>query len=746
MINITDFTGGYNDSEFSLDIKDNEFSQFSNVDIMKNGGFKVRNGTKKVNTEAFSGNVTQVIDWRLKDGTTKTVVVADKKMYVLSSVFGDYKCVKFNNEELTLKRDTVAYMFFKDDFYFTDGNTMYKWSDSVNYLHNLSMTEPYSFKKGDVIKITASEKETGYGSAYLTDVRQPFVKNLERIFYAWKYTYDSSKNWCEYINIGNIKASLYNEEDKGLYSLYNKETVYSESVNAKYDKGCYITFDKSDYSKLNIDVEGYSQIIPAYKYSIGITDTELTEIKVYRGIETKANFEYFYDLVRLIPSYVKKATVNDYYIFGSDCDNFYPHNYGYENNTAYYGSTANLTKLESTDDFEFNIKTIDVPFDIKSCEYFAYHPQSFRFFAGGNQYDPCAVYYSNLNDFETWETSSDEETIVNTLYPRYNYGGVTGLISTGNNLLIAYKNGFSSVLGTNPDEYIFYNLSVPVGVSSPNSVCIIPNGLMFYSNGGIYAMANSLISTDYVKMPSQSELADISENKCKNILKDSQNHKGVYFNNKYYLYFTDKDSSAKILVYDFSFNSFSLYENIELSCMIVKENNYLYGGSGKYVLNLFSNGVNSDFKDESDVAIKFNVKSKLFDFSQSYLKFKLEKVYLTTNYIDGSEDTNVFIGLKNEYEETKADKSIEGGELWKNSLQNSLWSSNDEYVTFCFDVNILFHRLGLLIDNEEKGSYKKPFCVYGISFEFSQCQKNLPMYKNDVRKINKDINLNYERR
>lgn len=745
MINITDFTGGYNDSEFHLDIKDNEFSQFSNVDIMKNGGFKVRNGTKKVNTEAFSGKVTQVIDWRLKDGTTKTVVVADKKMYVLSSVFGDYKCVKFNNEELTLNRDTVAYMFFKDDFYFTDGNTMYKWSDSVNYLHNLSMTEPYSFKKGDVIKITASEKETGFSGANLSDVRQPFVKTLR---YAIFYTDDREAGTKDYdYTEYSIRASMYNDEDKGLYSLKTKTVEYTSESSSKFVE-TYIEIDEYDPSYITISLGEKTQILPTYKLSSGIDDVKTFDIKVqYKQISTQGYvINDKFTKVKLYPEYIKKATVNDYYIFGSDCDNFYPHNYGYESNKAFYGSTANLKKIESTDDLEFNIQTVEVPFDIKSCEYFAYHPQSFRFFAGGNRYDPCAVYYSNLNDFETWETAGDEETIVNVLYPRYNYGGVTGLISTGNNLVIAYKNGFSSVLGTNPDEYIFYNLSVPLGVTSPNSVCIIPNGLMFYSNGGIYIMSNSLISTDYVKMPSQSEFADISENKCKNILKDSQNHKGVYFNNKYYLYFTDKDSSAKILVYDFSPNSFLLYENIELSCMIVKENNYLYGGSGKYVLNLFSNGVNSDFKEGSDVAIKFKVKSKLFDFSQSYLKFKLEKVYLTTNYLDGSEDTNVFIALKNEYEETKADKSIEGGELWKNSLQNSLWTSNDEYVTFCFDVNILFHRLGILIDNEEKGSYKKPFCVYGISLEFSQCQKNLPMYKNDVRKINKDINLNYERR
>ncbi len=750
MVSITDFRGGYNDTKYSLNIADNEFSEFSNVDPLKNGGFKIRNGTKNVNNEAFPGKVTQIIEWKLKDGTTKTIVISGRKMYVLSSVFGSYKCVKYNNEELTLNRDTVSYVFFKDNFYFTDGKTMYKWSDGTYYLHNLSMTEPYSFKRGDIIKITATEKETGFGSANLSDVRQPFSKKISYVIRYEKDSFNKTETY-DYQEF-DIQASIYNEDDNGLYSLQTKEVSYTQELTGSFTTE-YIEIDGYDYSYIKIFIGNKNEIVPTHKISSGIHDLKTFDIRVQyiyiasSGIVQSEKFT----AVKLSPDYVKKATVNDYYIFENDVDNFYPHNYNYETNKRFYGNSASLKKIENIEEYEFNIQTVEVPFDIMSCEYFSYHPQSFRFFASGNPYDPCACYYSGLNDFESWETATDEDTVVNVIYPRYNYGPVTGLIATGNYMLTCYKNGFSSVIGYNPDEYVFANLSVPVGVASTKTLCIIPSGLVFFADNSIYLMSNSLIGTDYVKIPSQSELVNISKNKCENILKDSSNHVGKYFDNKYYLYFLDKNSTPKILVYDFDLGSFSLYEDIEANCLMVKENNSLYGGNGKYVLDMFSDGVSTDFYDEIYRPIKFCVKSKLFDFSQNYGRFKLEKIYITTNYVDYSlsnDKTNIYLTLKNEYKEEKSETNtrFEGGNLWTNSLQNSLWTCNDEYVSYLLDTNILFHRISFCLDNKEKCNLKEPFVVYSISFEFSECQKALPMYKNDVRKINKDINLNYERR
>ena len=46
--NFYDFSGGYNDTVHNLNLRDNEYSEFYNVEPMVNGGFRVRNGTRQM--------------------------------------------------------------------------------------------------------------------------------------------------------------------------------------------------------------------------------------------------------------------------------------------------------------------------------------------------------------------------------------------------------------------------------------------------------------------------------------------------------------------------------------------------------------------------------------------------------------------------------------------------------------------------------------------------------------------------
>ena len=112
MYKIRDFSGGFIDNKLNLNMPDNAFVEFTNVDFIENGGFKVRNGSCKVNDEAFPGNITQLIEWRLKSGVTKTIVISEKKMYVLSSVHNTYEPVKYKGEENEEKFDIAIDGFF----------------------------------------------------------------------------------------------------------------------------------------------------------------------------------------------------------------------------------------------------------------------------------------------------------------------------------------------------------------------------------------------------------------------------------------------------------------------------------------------------------------------------------------------------------------------------------------------------------------------------------------------------------
>jgi len=455
MFKVNDFRGGYSDNALNLNMPDNVFCEFTNVDFIENGGFKVRNGCKRINNEAFPGNVTQIIEWRLKSGVTKTIIIADKTMYVLSSVHGTYEPVQYNGENLVLKSDTVAYTFFKDFFYFTDGSKMYKWSDEVYYLHNLSVKNPYSFKKGDVIKLTISKKESilkseNYG--ILVDVRNNFP---QKIRYPSSYTAsDDSLNYREYTNIKCKYVS-----DNNIYSI--------KSECERKENGAWTV----NYNSYNFDIltNGVGYVSAPYYYTVTEDFADVNNpLPEYERIILNWNEFGTHNPTEfnLIPTFLKVGTVDKYYQFQYDVDNFYPHNFNYDRMEQYYekftytkndSEERNTTDIFSdllteivSDNNEFNISAIDVPADILNCKYFSYHPMSFRFFASGNDFDPTAVYYSELQDFEKWQSKETEEStdlILNKFYPRYNFGPVKGLITADNYVVGCYKDGFTTISG-----------------------------------------------------------------------------------------------------------------------------------------------------------------------------------------------------------------------------------------------------------------------------------------------------------
>ena len=780
---IRDFSGGFIDNKLNLNMPDNAFVEFTNVDFIENGGFKVRNGSCKVNDEAFPGNVTQLIEWRLKSGVTKTIVISEKKMYVLSSVHNTYEPVKYNGEDLTLKSDTVAYVFFKDYFYFTDGSKMYRWSDEVYYLHNLSTVNPYSFKKGDVIKLSVSKKESVFNgsSGYVVDINNNFVKKLR---YQSRYidatsprerftTVDNLK--CKYVENNQIygldlTASFIKNNSYSLSCTLNNDTfTYKNTQNGKYENVPYFYYFSENFKKEN--EETYSDnIVNMWQNDWG---------------------RWYYIDFEIEAQFLNIGETDTYYRFLYDTDNFYPHNYNYTSNISYFGNPSAsdengqavdspfLEKIEGTEQ-GYNISEVkDVPGDILNCKFFCYHPMSFRFFASGNDFDPTAVYYSELQDFEKWqskETEGSTDLILNTFYPRYNFGPLKGLITADNYVVGCYKNGFTTISGDVPEEYLFRNLSVPFGVESADSLVLIPNGLVFYSDGYIYYMSNSLLGSDYVKVPSQAELYSLSENKVDNTLFNSSGHKAVFYKNKYYLYFKDENNEDHILIYNFSRSSFLHYKDLSLDCLMVKDNLKLYGSIGKYVVSLFEDNCHTDFYEGAEQQIRFKVKSKFYDFSNDFSSYILKRFFLTTKYIDFSEcdlsiteekinsetgeteivtierSPDISISLQNDYMVYDPDTAfvkpenpsrIHGSELWKNSIFNCLWCTNPDYNISLFDANIPFSRIGFMIENSENSYFPLEFCVYDIAFDFIKGQNKVSHSYNNQKDT---LELNYERR
>ncbi|MBR5239915.1 MAG: hypothetical protein IKW04_05015 [Clostridia bacterium] len=737
--NIFDFSGGYNDTVYNLNLKDNEFSEFYNVDPLPQGGFKVRNGCKKLNKVPFPGTITQMIEWKLRNGATKTIVVSERKLYVFSSVSGEWEPVKTKDGEFELENDTVSYTFFRDFLYFSDGLKMYRWNDEVFYLSNLDEYE-HHFKAGDIIKLTASRQESLFRGeeGVIMDVR-----NLMRpkFTYAWKQ-YVNEDNHYVYQNVYKVKykfvntpageyeaseGDLHNEPD-GIYALHYSSFIDEGAPGAVQD-GYFTDMKMEMYPFYDTFYYGETDRLDAPKES---------EIYFMESAAGWARKTYAYGAVHF--DYV--GSVGEYYQFQEDATEFYPHNYNYRTNTAYLGKRASLRKLD--EELVDNIMEVEeFPVKIAACKYFCFYAKRQRFLASGNPEDPTAIYVSKLGTFEEWDDYV-------TIYPDCHLGAVTGIYPMNDDILVCFENGFSYVdsellLADGSEvvvEYIPKMSSVPVGVANGDTFCQIPQGVIFYHGENIFLASYSLFGKNYVKMPSQSEFVCLSQNKCENILKGSTKHRAVYHDHKYYLYFTDVETKDRILIYDFVYGNFRLYGDIEISAFVSKEkDNTLLISSGKDVLAAFSEGV---YLDGDHQPISFAIRSKYYDIGYDFRRLQLNRLYLVKNIYTENEERNILISLLGDSTEQEIKDTLSDGVLWKNSSWDGRYSWNQDFVIHAFNLNFRTNRIGFYITNCEDDVINSPIVFYSLSFHYDKLGEDTTKFRHELETGEEPVFLNWD--
>ncbi|HQA48079.1 MAG TPA: hypothetical protein PK985_06090, partial [Bacillota bacterium] len=116
IVSYSDITGGMNDTVSPDSLKDNEARHIENFVIAKDGGVVVRAGTKMINEDSFDGEIDQVIEWVLSDGSVILLNMIDKKLYELVKNADTGKIGK--TLKIELAKETISYAPYKNVFYF----------------------------------------------------------------------------------------------------------------------------------------------------------------------------------------------------------------------------------------------------------------------------------------------------------------------------------------------------------------------------------------------------------------------------------------------------------------------------------------------------------------------------------------------------------------------------------------------------------------------------------------------------
>lgn len=156
IVSYSDITGGMNDTVSPDSLKDNEARYIENFVIAKDGGVVVRAGTKMINEDSFAGEIDQVIEWVLSDGSVILLNMIDKKLYELVKNADTGKIGK--TLKIELAKETISYAPYKNVFYFLDGSEYYSWGDFDYYSSNGTVT----IKKDDIVK---NEPKSTHSSA-----------------------------------------------------------------------------------------------------------------------------------------------------------------------------------------------------------------------------------------------------------------------------------------------------------------------------------------------------------------------------------------------------------------------------------------------------------------------------------------------------------------------------------------------------------------------------------------------------
>lgn len=352
---------------------------------------------------------------------------------------------------------------------------------------------------------------------------------------------------------------------------------------------------------------------------------------------------------------------------------------------------------------------------IAKCKYFVYHTGSHRIFASGNPEDAATLYYSEIDKPDFFKATSK-------FYPTRGDGPVKAMVQILNILLCGYGHSWWGWEGTDIETATWGNYPIPYGVVSNNSLVITPGGFAFLSYDGIYEVSTSLFNRDIALIAGENLIRKISDEKVdKRIaaMTDPSNTKAVFYDNKYYLAYSDSDTKVrdKILVCYWNDKSFVRYTGIKSNCFLRTYKNELLVGSLNWVLK-FDPNIQNDIDETGALKpINLHVETKAFNFDNPIGQKIFHRFFIWSSQ-DVNKGNVLKITLRIDFANTYFDVDLNSASFIWGTAWGGVWGHADiaPQEANIRELALKGIRCKVVFDSNYVNT-KNSIAVYGIAFE-----------------------------
>lgn len=567
-----DFSGGMNDTTPPDNMKDNEVRKLENAHPALRGGFEKRSGNSNVNTTSYKDGITDVnVDQVIE------WIFDDGSTQLFCMINNVLYLVNQSTGVLTassigtLNRATIAYVIYNGMMYFCDGLNYYVYGIFDYYTNS-----GFNINIGAYDNVTLQQGD--------------IVKNYPH----------------------STHATL-----KGVAGHYYQANAYmaSEDIRASSFGDTAIWTDVTVGAMCNI----VRVVIPKAE-SKGVCTIQVSQTTLVLNAVPGTSSLSAGMVIDIVDSKSRTPVAINRTIVSVDTGN----------NTI---SISGVAVTTANGDIIISAESKNSLNNIKRCKYLAFHPLSFRIFAGGNDLDPTAIYYSEYGA----PTEFIETSVV---FPTTANGPVTGLVAFNRSMLIAYKNTWrvwrGIAVGVDAE---WKSLNIPYGCVSNDTIVLTPESLTFQANDGhLYIMSPSILADDNnVTNMGQSLIFPITEERLSvtvgSMVTLTQN-KATWHDGKYLLSYCDDltlgAKNNKVLEITWATKAFSIVSGWQVNCWCSRVDTSLLFGSLNYILDAYTGYNDFNVLTGIEKAVSMDVQTKPYSLN-TYFNKMLKFLTVTAN-------------------------------------------------------------------------------------------------------------------
>lgn len=261
--------------------------------------------------------------------------------------------------------------------------------------------------------------------------------------------------------------------------------------------------------------------------------------------------------------------------------------------------------------------------------------------------------------------------------------------------------------GRSITDYELKRINVPTGCIAPNSVQMVGNDLFYLSDDHVY----SLYSTEESYVSARVVSENIEKTLRKQARVDKEKAIGCYFENKYFLSFSD----GTCLIYDTLLKSWTKWTNVQANSFLNVDGRLLFSTNTGFVQEFKPNIYN-----DNGSAISFRINTKILDFGYDVQVKKLRTLWAIIKQYDNFTSTLDLRAMIDHFAVVSLLDNAEEGETnvaakWDSGLwDEGVWDFA-EIIQKELKLREKGKNLQIVIYNDK---LDQPLTIYGIAFEF----------------------------